>query len=148
SAPAGKRSNVESCLAKDCIARRRNRANFDQRIQQRMYGGVAEFRIRGVRKLAACGKFVAKRSFAAHGEPVFRGFAIDQEARASRSSGGRLGPNAVTFLADNKEQRKIARSSVQKQFSSGDHRGNNALGVASTATVNVRGVFARGKEQR
>ena len=113
-----------------------------------MNGGMAQLRISGMSELAARGKFVTKSAFAAEGEAIFRGLAIDEEPRTAWSGSGGFGANAVALLADDKQQRKVARAAVQQRFGGGDHRGDDALGVARAAAVDMRGVFAGGKERR
>src|SRR5439155_16638794 len=66
-------------------------------------------------------------------EKIFSGLAIDKKSRAARHCRGSSGPRAVAFFADNEEQSEIARTRGQKFLRRGDHRGDDALGIAGTA---------------
>src|ERR1700730_3866018 len=79
---------------------------------------------------------------------VFGGFTVDEETRASGRSGGGDGTDAAALFTNNKEEREIARATGEKRFGGQDHRGNDALGIAGAAAVDVWGVFARGEKRR
>src|SRR3977135_381658 len=77
---------------------------------------------------------------------IFGGFTVDEETRAAGRSGGGDGANAAALFADDEQKCEIARATGEKRFGGGDHGGDDALGVAGAAAVNVGPIFARGEE--
>src|SRR5262249_28965215 len=133
---------------KDRINRKRKRAYLVQGVEQSVNRGVAELRIRRVRKLAARFEFIAENAFGAERELVLRRLAVDEKARATRRGGGGFRADAAALFADDEEQREIAHAGGGKIFGGADHGGDNAFGIARAAAVDVRFVFAGGKEGR
>jgi hypothetical protein len=111
-----------------------------------MNGGVAKFGIGGVGELAAGGKLETEGSFGAESEMIFGGFPVDEKTRAARGGSGAGGAETVALFTDDEEQGEVARASGEKRFGGGDHGSDDAFGVAGTAAVDVRVVFARGEE--
>src|ERR1700739_2711915 len=79
---------------------------------------------------------------------IFGGFAVDEEARATRRGCCGDGTDAAALFADDEQKCEIASAACEKQFSGGDHGGDDAFGVAGAAAVDVRSVFARGEKGR
>src|SRR5579863_6954583 len=113
-----------------------------------MDGGVAKLGIRGVCKFSAGNQFIAQGTLGTEREMIFRGFSIDEKARASRMRGGGLGSGAVAFFADHEEQCKIADSGSKKLFGCSNHGSDNALGIAGTATPQIILILAGGEKWR
>ncbi len=99
-------------------------------------------------ELAPGDEFVAESAFGAESKLIFGGFAVDEEARAARGSSRGDGANAAALFSHNEKQREIACASREKRFGGGDHGGDDALGVAGAAAVDVGSIFARGEEGR
>ncbi len=147
STAAGDGAYVESTLAKERIFRKRDRANRAQDIKQRVNGGVAELRVCGVRKLSMRCNFEAKSALRAERKLIFRGLAVDEEARAARINGGDFCAGAVALFTDHEEQSDICRAGVEQFFRGGGHRGDDAFGVARAAAPDAFGVFERGEKR-
>src|SRR5580704_13509495 len=111
-----------------------------------MNGGVAKLWIGGVRQLSAGNQFVAQRAFGAERQTIFRGLAVDEEARAPRMCGGGFSSGAVAFFADNKQQSKIAGAGCEEIFGRGNHGSDDALGIAGATTPEIILIFTGGEE--
>src|ERR1035438_9626754 len=109
---------------------------------------VAQFGVRGMCQLAVRGKLKTQGAFASEREMIFRGLAVDEETRATRVCGRRAGAGAVALFANDKEQREVALAGGEQFFRGGDHRRDDAFGVASAASPDEVFVFAGSKKRR
>src|SRR5260370_16816081 len=89
-----------------------------------------------------------KRALRDNGQLVFGGLAVNQEFRSPGILGSRESASAVSFFADDEEQREVARSFFQQLAYREDHRSDNAFGVARTTAPDVSIVLSRREERR
>ncbi len=118
-----------------------------QRGDELVDGGFAEFGVGGVGHAALGADFDAECAFGGDGEAVVGGLAVDEEARAAWALVGDDGAGGVALLADDEEQADLD-AGVAQAISGGDLRGDDALGVAGAAAVEVLVVFAAAEEGR
>src|SRR6202030_1695948 len=109
-------ADIQRAAAEQGVLRQRNLANVVEHIEQRVDGGMTEFRIGRVREFSVSRDFVAQRAFRTEGETVLGGLAIDEESRAAGSGGGGYCTGAVPFFADDAEKADIARAGSDKFF--------------------------------
>ena len=72
---------------------------------------------------------------------VFGWLAIDQKFRAARIRSGDFRAGAVAFFADDEKKSEIGSSGIEKSFRGGNHRADDAFGVAGATTPDKFGVF-------
>jgi len=147
-AAAGDGADIQRRRPEDGIGRQVESADFLEGVEQRMNCGMAEMRISGVGQLTVRDEFIAEGAFGAKSKMIFGGFAINKEARATGRRGGGHGTDAAALFTDDEEEREIACATSEKRFGGGDHGGDDPLGVAGAAAVDVRRVFAGGEERR
>ncbi len=144
---AGDCADVQGSRAENRIVRKAEFADILQDVEQGVNCGVAQFRIGGMRQFSAGDHLVAQRAFGAQRQEIFRGLAVDQVLRAARSAGGGQGARGIAFFANDEKQSEIADVFGEQGFRGRDHGGDNAFGVAGTASVNISFVFG-GREER
>src|SRR5258708_2052830 len=91
-------------------------------------------------------ELVSQGAFRAESELVFGGLAVNEESRAARLFGGSKGASAVALFADNEKQSEIAAAVFEEPLGGGDHGGDDALGIAGSASPDALVIFARGEE--
>src|SRR5579883_1547424 len=101
-----------------------------------------------MRHLAAGEHLVPERALGAEREAVFRWFAVDQILRTARRFRGEVSPRRVALLADYEQQSEIANAAFDQRAGRGNHRGDDALGIACAAAPDVLLVLARAEERR
>jgi len=141
------RADVESGLAKNGVAGKREGTDLGESIKKRMDGGMAEFGIGRMGKLAASNKLIAQDALGTESDAIFGGFAINEKAgTAGRGSGGGRA-STVALFANDEEKGEVARAGSEERFRRVNHGSDDAFGVATAAAMNV-GVVLRGRKIR
>jgi hypothetical protein len=104
-------------------------------------GRVAEFGIGGVGHASGGGEGVAESAFGSESDSVGGGFAVDEEAGASRGLCGGEGAGAIAFFADDEEEGEVPDALIEEGFGGLDHGGDDAFDVASAAAPDVVVIF-------
>src|ERR1700722_14007172 len=97
-----------------------------------------------MRHFPASNQFIAQRTFGSESELVLGRLTIDDELRSARILRSVVRTRAVAFFADYEEQSEISHAIVKKTLSRNQHAGDDAFGIACTASPDKFVVLARG----
>ena len=147
SSAAAERTDIESAASEQRVFRQRNAANVLEHIEERLDGGMAEFRISGMREAAARDELITQRAFRTERQQIFRGLAVNQVARASRRFGGGDRAGTVAFFSDDEEQGKIFHPVFEKSLCSNNHGRDDPFGIAGAASPDEFFILG-GREER
>src|SRR5439155_8769491 len=105
-----------------------------------------------VRHVSMSDEFHAQRALGGGGHAIIRGLAVDEEfasaaVQLARHLIGGFGALAVAFLADEKKQ-TYCRARLAQALGGDDLRGDDALGIAGAASVDVVLIFGGGEPGR
>src|SRR5579864_2688061 len=147
-ASAGNRADIQCRFSHHRILGQRHAPDRLQRIEKFFDGRFAEFRIRRMSHFTRGHNFVSQYSLRSQRNFALRRLAVDQVPRAARRSRSHFRPRAVALFSHDEKQAKIPRAAFNQLFRGGNHRGDDSLGVASAAPVNMLRIFAGRKKRR
>ena len=116
-------------------------------LDQLICGALTKLRISGVGHAAAGADLGAQRALGGEGDAIIGRLSVDEEAASARAEVGDFRAGGVPLLADDEEQGNL-HTLIAQALGRGNLRGDDALGVAGAASVDVVFVFAGGDERR
>ena len=147
-APAVNGSDVQRAGAEYVIDRQFHFADGVQCVEQFLNRRIAQLGIGGVRHFPVRHQLHTGARLSIPGELVLGGFAVDDVFRTARISGRVISACAVSLLTDDEEQGKIPYALFEQALGGGDHRRDDALGVAGAAAPDEFVIDARGDPGR
>ena len=115
------------------MARQGDLANVFEHVQQFINGIRAQVRVSGMRHLAAGANIDPQISFAPYHQFVFRGFAVDNVARAPWVQISFSGAITYSFLPHQKEQGEVLDAFLLEPFRGRQLRCQDSLGITGAA---------------